>query len=134
MYIYCYVNFICVQNIFSICCGFKISYLLFIISFILFFPMQDSISLVKAQEEVDRVLQGRPPAYEDIKNLKFLTCCIMESLRLYPHPPVGCILSLPLKMNCKSKCFLTQKRKEYMGPFGLNLLLLKLKTENTVAK
>lgn len=51
--------------------------------------MQDSSSLAKAQEEVDRVLQGRRPSYEDIKGLKFLTRCIMESLRLYPHPPVG---------------------------------------------
>jgi len=55
--------------------------------------MQDSSSLAKAQEEVDRVLQGRRPAYEDIKNLKFLTRCIIESLRLYPHPPVGCNVS-----------------------------------------
>lgn len=51
---------------------------------------QDSLSLSKAQEEVDRVLKGRPPTYEDIKNLKFLTRCINESLRLYPHPPVSC--------------------------------------------
>ncbi|KAI7996087.1 hypothetical protein LOK49_LG10G01566 [Camellia lanceoleosa] len=49
---------------------------------------KDPSSLSKAQEEVDRVLQGRPPTYEDIKNLKFLTRCINESLRLYPHPPV----------------------------------------------
>lgn len=50
--------------------------------------MQDSSALMKAQEEVDKVLQGRPPGYEDIKNLKFLTRCINESMRLYPHPPV----------------------------------------------
>ncbi|XWS43503.1 hypothetical protein CRYUN_Cryun16bG0109700 [Craigia yunnanensis] len=50
--------------------------------------MHDSSSLLKAQQEVDRVLEGRPPAYEDIKDLKFLTRCITESLRLYPHPPV----------------------------------------------
>ncbi|KAH7512052.1 hypothetical protein FEM48_Zijuj12G0049500 [Ziziphus jujuba var. spinosa] len=49
---------------------------------------KDSNSLMKAQEEVDRVLQGRPPSYEDVKNLKFLTRCITESLRLHPHPPV----------------------------------------------
>lgn len=65
--------------------------------------MQDSSSLVKAQEEVDRVLQGRPPTYEDIKDLTFLTRCIIESLRLYPHPPVGCFLSLPLKWSVKQK-------------------------------
>ncbi|XP_044510228.1 carotene epsilon-monooxygenase, chloroplastic isoform X2 [Mangifera indica] len=45
-------------------------------------------SLMKAQEEVDRVLQGRPPSFEDIKDLKFVTRCINESMRLYPHPPV----------------------------------------------
>ncbi|GJV98203.1 carotene epsilon-monooxygenase [Tanacetum coccineum] len=33
---------------------------------------KDPSSLVKAQEEVDRVLQGRPPTYEDIKNLKYI--------------------------------------------------------------
>ena len=52
--------------------------------------LQDSGSLMKAQEEVDRILQGRPPSFEDIKDLKFLTRCINESMRLYPHPPVGC--------------------------------------------
>ena len=50
--------------------------------------MQDSSALMKAQEEVDRILQGRPPSYKDVKDLKFLTRCIIESLRLYPHPPV----------------------------------------------
>ncbi|GAB2257704.1 hypothetical protein Droror1_Dr00013864 [Drosera rotundifolia] len=49
---------------------------------------KDSHSLAKAQEEVDRVLQGRPPSYEDTKELKFLMRCILESMRLYPHPPV----------------------------------------------
>ncbi|XP_023764664.1 carotene epsilon-monooxygenase, chloroplastic [Lactuca sativa] len=49
---------------------------------------KDPSSLKKAQEEVDRVLQGRNPSYEDIKNLKFITRCINESMRLYPHPPV----------------------------------------------
>nr|GEY56743.1 carotene epsilon-monooxygenase, chloroplastic [Tanacetum cinerariifolium] len=33
-------------------------------------------------------LLSRPPTYEDIKNLKFITRCINESMRLYPHPPV----------------------------------------------
>ncbi|KAK2983736.1 hypothetical protein RJ640_024089 [Escallonia rubra] len=49
---------------------------------------KDPASLTKAQEEVDRVLQGRPPSYEDVKDLKFLTRCVNESMRLYPHPPV----------------------------------------------
>ncbi|CAI9097896.1 OLC1v1034415C4 [Oldenlandia corymbosa var. corymbosa] len=44
--------------------------------------------LIKAQEEVDRVLEGRAPTFEDVKDLKFLMRCINESMRLYPHPPV----------------------------------------------
>ncbi|PHT82138.1 hypothetical protein T459_15153 [Capsicum annuum] len=52
------------------------------------FLMQYPSALEKAHEEVDRVLGGRSPTYEDMKNLKFLTQCIIESLRLYPHPPV----------------------------------------------
>ncbi|KAL2514309.1 Carotene epsilon-monooxygenase [Forsythia ovata] len=49
---------------------------------------KDPSAMSKVQEEVDTVLQGRLPTYEDIKNLKFLTHCIIESMRLYPHPPV----------------------------------------------
>ncbi|EPS64627.1 hypothetical protein M569_10150 [Genlisea aurea] len=49
---------------------------------------KDGSLLRKAQEEVDRVLQGKLPTYESVKNLRFLTNCIMESMRLYPHPPV----------------------------------------------
>ncbi|KVH99942.1 cytochrome P450 [Cynara cardunculus var. scolymus] len=59
-----------------------------ILRFLLASREEDPSSLMKAQEEVDRVLQGRRPTYEDIKNLKFLTRCINESMRLYPHPPV----------------------------------------------
>ncbi|XP_056159666.1 carotene epsilon-monooxygenase, chloroplastic isoform X2 [Syzygium oleosum] len=59
-----------------------------VLTWTLYLLSKDDSSLKKAQEEVDRVLQGRPPTYEGIKKLKFLTCCINESLRLYPHPPV----------------------------------------------
>ncbi|KAL0309640.1 UNVERIFIED_CONTAM: Carotene epsilon-monooxygenase, chloroplastic [Sesamum radiatum] len=59
-----------------------------ILRFLLASREEDPSSLRKAQEEVDRVLQGRLPTYEDIKNLKFLMRCITESMRLYPHPPV----------------------------------------------
>lgn len=44
--------------------------------------------LAKAQDELERVLGGRRPEFEDIKELKYLTRCISESMRLYPHPPV----------------------------------------------
>lgn len=43
---------------------------------------------LKVQEELEHVLQGRNPQYSDIKELKYLTRCINESMRLYPHPPV----------------------------------------------
>lgn len=49
---------------------------------------KDPSSLSKAKQEVDNILQGRLPSYEDTKELKFLTRCILESMRLYPHPPV----------------------------------------------
>ncbi|POO01827.1 Cytochrome P450, E-class, group I [Trema orientale] len=59
-----------------------------VLTWTLYLLSKDSSSLKKAQEEVDRILHGRPPSYEDVKDLKFLTRCIIESLRLYPHPPV----------------------------------------------
>ncbi|CAN1770454.1 Carotene epsilon-monooxygenase, chloroplastic [Linum perenne] len=59
-----------------------------VLTWTLYLLSKDSSALTKAQQEVDRVLQGRPPTYEDVKNLKFLNLCILESLRLYPHPPV----------------------------------------------
>ncbi|KGN48212.1 carotene epsilon-monooxygenase, chloroplastic [Cucumis sativus] len=59
-----------------------------VLTWTLYLLSKHSSSLVKAQNEVDRVLQGRPPSYEDTKELKYLTRCILESMRLYPHPPV----------------------------------------------
>nr|XP_011468004.1 PREDICTED: carotene epsilon-monooxygenase, chloroplastic isoform X2 [Fragaria vesca subsp. vesca] len=59
-----------------------------VLTWTLYLLSKDPQSLGKAQEEVDTVLQGRRPSYDDIKDLKFLTRCIMESLRLFPHPPV----------------------------------------------
>ncbi|CAI0469313.1 unnamed protein product [Linum tenue] len=59
-----------------------------VLTWTLYLLSKDSSSLMKAQQEVDKVLEGRPPTYEDVKNLKFLMLCILESMRLYPHPPV----------------------------------------------
>ncbi|KAK4377720.1 hypothetical protein RND71_004016 [Anisodus tanguticus] len=59
-----------------------------ILRFLLASREEDPSSFKKAHEEVDRVLGGRSPIHEDMKNLKLLTRCITESLRLYPHPPV----------------------------------------------
>ncbi|KAK6942715.1 Cytochrome P450 [Dillenia turbinata] len=59
-----------------------------VLTWTLYLLSQDFSSLLKAREEVDRVLQGKHPTYDDIKDLKYLTRCINESMRLYPHPPV----------------------------------------------
>ncbi|XP_074311340.1 protein LUTEIN DEFICIENT 5, chloroplastic [Silene latifolia] len=42
----------------------------------------------KLQNEVDMVLGDRFPTIEDLKNLKYSSRVISESLRLYPQPPV----------------------------------------------
>ncbi|XP_068664494.1 protein LUTEIN DEFICIENT 5, chloroplastic-like isoform X2 [Aristolochia californica] len=44
--------------------------------------------LSKLQDEVDSVLGDRLPTIDDMKNLKYTTRVINESLRLYPQPPV----------------------------------------------
>ncbi|KAK6943909.1 Cytochrome P450 [Dillenia turbinata] len=59
-----------------------------VLTWTLYLLSKDFSSLLKAREEVDTVLQGKRPTYDDIKDLKYLTRCINESMRLYPHPPV----------------------------------------------
>ncbi|KAF6138894.1 hypothetical protein GIB67_025623 [Kingdonia uniflora] len=63
---------------------------------------KDASSLIRAQEEDDRVLQGRLTTYEDIKQLKYLIRFINESMCLYPHPLVdGAIVPDVLPGNYK---------------------------------
>uniref|UniRef100_A0A452YT71 Cytochrome P450 n=1 Tax=Aegilops tauschii subsp. strangulata TaxID=200361 RepID=A0A452YT71_AEGTS len=59
-----------------------------VLTWTIYLLSKDPVALRKAQDEVDRVLQGRLPRYEDVKELKYLMRCINESMRLYPHPPV----------------------------------------------
>lgn len=49
---------------------------------------QDPGVMSKLQNEVDTVLGDRFPTIEDLKNLKYTSRVISESLRLYPQPPV----------------------------------------------
>lgn len=42
----------------------------------------------KVRAEIDEVLGGRDPKYEDMKDLKVLRLCIAETLRMYPEPPL----------------------------------------------
>lgn len=88
--------------------------------------------MAKAQEEVDKVLQGRRPAYEDIKDLKFLTRCIIESLRLYPHPPVG--FFVPPYNNFQYECHEMQNILYYVfGMTGLSLCFCYVCYEDKLA-
>ena len=40
------------------------------------------------RKEIDDVLQGRDPTFEDVAKLPFLRLCLAETLRLYPQPPL----------------------------------------------
>ena len=42
----------------------------------------------RVQREVDEVLQGRKPTYEDMIKLPLLRHCLAETLRMYPEPPL----------------------------------------------
>ncbi|CAI5969236.1 unnamed protein product [Closterium sp. NIES-65] len=56
------------------------------------FSWQHPEKMAKAQEEAERVLAGKShPSLADTRELKYLTRCINESMRLYPHPPVSAI-------------------------------------------
>ena len=44
--------------------------------------------LARLRREIDDVLQGRDPTYEDVAKLPFLRLCLAETLRLYPQPPL----------------------------------------------
>ncbi|XP_031484390.1 carotene epsilon-monooxygenase, chloroplastic isoform X7 [Nymphaea colorata] len=59
-----------------------------VLTWTLYLLCKNPFCLVKAREEVDKVLQGRLPSYEDTKELKYIARCLNESMRLYPHPPV----------------------------------------------
>ncbi|CAM6075323.1 unnamed protein product [Sphagnum tenellum] len=49
---------------------------------------QNPAATAKLQKEVDSVLGDKLPNTEDMKNLKYTSRVINESLRLYPQPPV----------------------------------------------
>ena len=44
--------------------------------------------MARVQREVDDVLQGREPTFEDMMNLPLIRLCLAETLRMYPEPPL----------------------------------------------
>eukprot|EP01038_Epipyxis_sp_PR26KG_P008228 gene8228-11135_t len=44
--------------------------------------------LAKVQKEIDDVLQGRSPTFDDMMNLPLVRFCLAETLRMYPEPPL----------------------------------------------
>jgi cytochrome P450 len=42
----------------------------------------------KLRNEIDSVLGDRNPTFEDLPNLKLLRLCLVETLRMYPEPPL----------------------------------------------
>lgn len=49
---------------------------------------ENSKFLEEVKEEVDTVLEGREPTFEDFSQLPLLRYCLVETLRLYPAPPL----------------------------------------------
>mmetsp|Transcript_29603 Transcript_29603/g.96419 ORF Transcript_29603/g.96419 Transcript_29603/m.96419 type:complete len:556 (-) Transcript_29603:246-1913(-) len=60
-----------------------------VLTWTLYLLAQNADKMAEAQREIDRVLgPERAPAFDDYAELKYLTRCVNESMRLYPHPPV----------------------------------------------
>ncbi|WP_052353742.1 cytochrome P450 [Neobacillus jeddahensis] len=59
-----------------------------LLSFALYFLMKHPEKLAKAYEEVDRVLDGDTPTYQQVRELKYIRMILNESLRLWPTAPL----------------------------------------------
>ncbi|CAE7639601.1 CYP97B2, partial [Symbiodinium necroappetens] len=49
---------------------------------------ESAVFLREVQEEIDTVLEGRSPTFEELTQLPALRACLLEALRLYPEPPL----------------------------------------------
>jgi cytochrome P450 len=59
-----------------------------VLTWALFELSQKPSVLLKAREELDRVLGDRDPTFDDITQLKYIRLIVSESLRMYPEPPL----------------------------------------------
>ncbi|KAM1492454.1 hypothetical protein PS1_024743 [Malus domestica] len=59
-----------------------------VLTWAVFFLAQNPSKMKKAQEEIDSVLGQDGPTYESIKKLEYTRLIAVESLRLFPQPPL----------------------------------------------
>ncbi|GFR39889.1 hypothetical protein Agub_g393 [Astrephomene gubernaculifera] len=59
-----------------------------VLTWTLFCLAQNPQAEARVLAEVDGVVGDRMPTLDDIKSLPYLRCCLGESLRLYPQPPI----------------------------------------------
>lgn len=60
-----------------------------VLTWTMYLLAQNPEKMVKAQEEIDRVIGSRTElTTSDFQELKYVLRCVNESMRLYPHPPV----------------------------------------------
>ncbi|GIP38990.1 NADPH--cytochrome P450 reductase [Paenibacillus sp. J31TS4] len=58
-----------------------------LLSFAIYYLLKNPDKLQKAYEEVDRVLTGPVPTYEQVRELKYIRMILNEALRLWPTAP-----------------------------------------------
>ncbi|WCJ28108.1 Cytochrome P450 97B2 chloroplastic [Euphorbia peplus] len=59
-----------------------------VLTWAVFFLAQSPSKMRKAQAEVDAVLAEGKPTFELVKKLEYIRLIVVESLRLYPQPPI----------------------------------------------
>ncbi|KAA3459171.1 cytochrome P450 97B2, chloroplastic isoform X1 [Gossypium australe] len=59
-----------------------------VLTWAVFLLAQNPSKIRKAQAEVDSVLGQERPTFESIKKLEYIRLIVVESLRLYPQPPL----------------------------------------------
>jgi cytochrome P450 len=59
-----------------------------VLTWALFELSQNPSVMRKAQAEIDAVLGGREPTFDDVAALPYIRLIVSESLRMYPEPPL----------------------------------------------
>ncbi|KAG5993049.1 hypothetical protein E4U54_003483 [Claviceps lovelessii] len=93
----------------------------------MFFMLAKNPSIwAKLQAEVAD-LEGRRPTYEELRNLKYLRCCINESLRLHPVVPFNArqafkdtVLPLGGGPDGKSPVFVPKGTRVFYSPYAMH--------------